>query len=110
MLQISESGKNYDREYDNFPDHVAVDEGNDVMIYPNLALHECKQLCDEFDPCNSFAYAPDPGYPLQNCYLKDKVITASDQFIYKKYWTTFYLPFDTGNFYIAFFCTIFCLY
>ena len=86
LLQISESGKKYDREYDNFPEHVSVDdEGNDVMIYENLAIHECKQLCDEIDPCNSFAYASNPiTYSLQNCYLKDKVITASDQFIYKK--------------------------
>jgi hypothetical protein len=77
--------------YQGIYEQVAVNEGNDLARSTTLSLEECEILCDATRGCNSFAYAP-PAITLErgNCYLKDKVITNSDETKLKPDWTTYY--------------------
>ena len=81
--------------YQGIYEQVVINEGNDVAMSKTLSLEECEILCDATRGCNSFAYAPPPMYDMINCYLKDKIITGSDETTFKQDWTTYYRQCDS---------------
>jgi len=65
-------------------DHVAIDEGNDVLyngkggFFVNM-LQECEDACTETKGCHSFAYCENTS-----CWLKDKVFNGDEKTKYKR--------------------------